>query len=103
MHGIAGEEVDQETLEGAANHSLESEEGEDLDIALSEMRASGVDNGFAVAESGSPSQANEEQCWMVRGNREKRCLQEGTAVAPIRYTNLVSECQCCRELELNQI
>lgn len=38
VHRIAGEEVDQETLEGAANHSLESEEGEDLDIALSEMR-----------------------------------------------------------------
>lgn len=30
--------MDQETLEGAANRSLESEEGEDLDIALSERR-----------------------------------------------------------------
>lgn len=38
MHGVAGEEMGQETLEGAANSSLESEEGEDLDIARSERR-----------------------------------------------------------------
>lgn len=59
-----------------------------------------MDNGFAIAESGGASQANKEQCWVVQGNREKRCLREGTATATVRYTNLVSECQCCRDLEL---
>lgn len=38
MHGMAGEEMDQETLEGAANSSLQSEEGENLNIAPSERR-----------------------------------------------------------------
>lgn len=35
MHGIAGENTNQETLEGTANSSLKSEE-EDLEKALSE-------------------------------------------------------------------
>ena len=61
-----------------------------------------MDNGFAIAESGGASQADKEQCWMVQGNREKRFLRERTAAATIRYASLVSECWCCRELELNR-
>lgn len=40
--GLVGEELDRETLEGAANSSLESE-GEDLDIALRGKSSWGVE------------------------------------------------------------